>query len=144
MNQTNIKLKPEEIWYQYYQKYKGNTVTQSFINLYQFVQGKTYSEAICETVGSIMKIHIGRGRNLHPVNFGKEIFLRFNLPPLHSLTSNYIPKIVKMKLDEKTEYFRKLQFTRNEKLKYVELSASVGNFRKSEEDKTHLPISWVQ
>ena len=49
-----------------------------------------------------------------------------------------------MKLDKKTEYFRKLQFTRNEKFKYVKLSASVGNFSKCEENKTHLPISWIQ
>lgn len=91
-----------------------------------------------------MTIHHGRGRNLHPVNFAKELYLRFNLPPLHTLTSNFIPKIVKMKMEENKQYYRRLQYTRTSKLKYTEMSASVGNFRQDEESKSHLPLSWLE
>ena len=55
-------------------------VATPFVKLFQHTQVKSYSEAMCETVGSIMKIHGGQGRNLHPANFSKEIFLKFNLP----------------------------------------------------------------
>ena len=51
-----------------------------FIELFQFIMTKTFSEAIAETVGSIMKIHSGRSRNLHPTNFDKEIYIQYNLP----------------------------------------------------------------
>ena len=53
---------------------------------------KSYSEAVCETVGSIMRIHGGKGRHLHTVNFSKQIYLNYNLPPLHTLT-NFIGDI---------------------------------------------------
>ena len=41
------------------------------------------SEAICETVGSIMNQHAGKNRHLEPRYFSMEIYLRFNLGPLH-------------------------------------------------------------
>ena len=93
------KIQLEAIWKNFYQTY--NEQCPNFINLFQFVQIKTYSEAICETVGSIMNIHRGRGRNLHPVNFSKEIFLKFNLPPLHHLDKTFIPTLVKKKIEER-------------------------------------------
>ena len=40
-----------------------------FIEFFQFVQIRSMSEAICETVGSIMNIQTGSGRHLQPVNF---------------------------------------------------------------------------
>ena len=43
------------------------------------------SEAMAETVGSLMNINSGTGRQLQPVNFSVEIYLRFNLGPLPSL-----------------------------------------------------------
>ena len=55
---------------------------ENFVGLFLHIQIKSYSEALCETVGSIMKMDHGRGRNIHPVNFNKEIYLRFNLHPL--------------------------------------------------------------
>lgn len=91
-----------------------------------------------------MTIHHDRGKNVHPVNFSKELHLRFNLPPLHTLTSSYIPKIVTMKLEENKQYYRKLEYTRASQLKYVAMSASVGNFRSDEEKKSHLQLSWVE
>ena len=55
---------------------------------------RTCSEAKAKSVGSIMGIAMKRGRNTHPVNFEKEIKLRFNLPPLHILNSKFIPELV--------------------------------------------------
>ena len=84
--------RPLESLYKQFFSEKGQTqLTKSFIVLFQFVQVKSYSEAICETVGSLMKIHGGRGRNLHPINFSKELCLKFNLPPLHIMKLKFIP-----------------------------------------------------
>ena len=55
---------------------------ENFVGLFLHIQIKSYSEALCETVGSIMKMDPGRGRNIHPVNFNMEIYLRLNLHPL--------------------------------------------------------------
>ena len=62
--------------------------------MFQRVQLKTYSEAIAETVGSVMTLAQARFRKSEPVIFAKEIFLRFNLPPLHILRVIFIPTIV--------------------------------------------------
>ena len=56
---------------------------------------KSYSEAKCESIGSIMSQATAAGRNLHSTNFSKEIFLLFNLPPMHVLYEILIPKILK-------------------------------------------------
>ena len=104
---------------------------------------RTYSEAIAETVGSIMGIAVARGRNTHPVNFEKEIKLRFNLPPLHTLTHTFLPKLTD-NIMSNTEFFRKgdgnPQTLRN--LKFQTLSASIGNLRVEKEEKSHVPNSF--
>ena len=64
----------ETLWEAFWQQHHNVDAVNAFIHLFQFVQCKTFSEAICETVGSIMNIHRSRGRNLHPVNYGKELF----------------------------------------------------------------------
>ena len=46
---------------------------------------RSNSEAICETVGSIMSQHSGKNRFLTPENFSNVIVLRFNLGPMHLL-----------------------------------------------------------
>ena len=84
--------------------------------------------------------HHGRGRNVHPVNFNKEIFLHFNLPPLHIMKKNLIPKVVKYKVEiERKKFVSKTQ--RKSKLKFGVLSSSVGNFRVKEEEALHLPLA---
>ena len=110
--------------------------------MFQRVQLKTYSEAIAETVGSVMTLAQARFRNLEPVNFSKEIFLRFNLPPLHVLKLTFIPAIAR-KLMEYKEFHRRLEGTRRQgKLKYINSSASVGNFRLKEEQHSRLPVNF--
>ena len=129
----------ERIWEKFYMKYKNVDMYENFVGLFQHVQIKSYSEALCETVGSIMKMHHGRGRNVHPVNFNKEIYLRFNLPPLHIMKESLISEAVKVKLaDEKKSFI--FQTARQDKLKFGHLSSSVGNFRIREDASSHLPI----
>ena len=131
------------MWQRFYNKHQTDNDVEPFIELFQFVQIKTYSEAICETVGSIMTIHRGRGRNLHPVNFSKEIYLNFNLPPLHVLSKNFIPKIVNSKILENKKYYRKLEHSRPVKLKNIAVSSSIMNFREDEECRSHLPLKFL-
>ena len=112
----------------FYTEYKDVEVATPFVKLFQHTQVKSYSEAMFETVGSIMKIHGGQGRNLHPANFSKEIFLKFNLPPLHIMKQKLIPEVAKdLVLNEKKVFQTK---TLLKDVKFAELSASVGNFRK--------------
>ena len=131
----------ERIWELFcWTKYHEDDLYSNFIDLFEFIQIKGYSEAICETVGSIMCIHHGRGRNLHPVNLNKELFLRFNLPPMHILKKSIIPAIVREKLECEHKEFMS-QHSRKDQLKFGYLSATIGNFRQSEEKNSHIPLS---
>ena len=56
-----------------------------FIELFQCIQVRSMSEAMAGTVGSLMNINSGTGRQLQPVTFSVESYLRFNLSPLHAL-----------------------------------------------------------
>ena len=71
-----------------------------FIELFEFLEIRSISEAVVETVGSIMNINNGTGRQLQPVNLSTEICLRFNLGPLHTLTV-LIKNIVKGNFNRK-------------------------------------------
>ena len=62
---------------------------ENFVGLFLHIQIKSYSEALCETVGSIMKMDHGRGKNIHTLNFIKEIYLRFNLHPLQEVIIDF-------------------------------------------------------
>ena len=80
--------------------------------------------------------HAARGRNLLPFNFNMELFLRFNLGPLHQLDG-----LCTDILDVKPKFYhRKLDQSRLDKLVSVH-SAAVANFRKREEEKSKLPES---
>jgi hypothetical protein len=83
-----------------------------------------------------------RFRNLEPVNFAKELFLRFHLPPLHVLKMTFIPAIVE-KLLEYEEFHRRLEGTRFQgKLQFSNMSSSVGNFQVKEEMNSRLPVNY--
>ena len=81
--ERNKDLTHEKIWEKYVEKH-GNSFTE-FVDLYEDINIRTMSEAMAETVGSIMNAAISRGRNPHPFNLSIEICLRFNLPPLHNM-----------------------------------------------------------
>ena len=127
----SLETKYKSFW----ESYKDIPQTKLFIELFEFVQVKSYSEAICESIGSTMNIATASGRNLFPDNFAREVFLRFSLPPLHLLMEKMI--VLEEKKKKNKEYIRRgegiLQQTR--KFKYVELSSSIGNFRSKEHEK---------
>ena len=101
------------------------------------------SEALAETVGSVMTHHLGSGsRNkLLPKNLNCEIYVRFNLGPLH-LIDNLVKSVTKRRVDEdKVCYKRRLDGTRNDMLKGEgSCSSSVFTFRQEEVKKPHLPL----
>ena len=135
----------EQIWNEFYKKAKNDVNCKMFINLFQFCMGKTYSEAICETIGSVMSLHRGHGRNLQPVNFSNEIYLRVNLAPLHILKKQFIPEIVDLIVKKEKKVFRrKLDNTADGKRKLVSsaTSSTICNFRLKEELASHLPFAF--
>ena len=116
-------------------------LVQDFIDMFERIQIKSFSEAVCETIGSIMSIAKGKGRNCEPVNFSEEVSLCYNLPPLHILARSFIPEIVSDITDRKG-FFRVgdhgYKSIRN-RLVSNTLSASLFNLRESEENKSKLP-----
>ena len=93
------------------------------------------SEAMAETVGSIMNINIGSGRQLQPVNFSTEICLRFNLGPLHTLSG-----LIKDVIEEHSKDFFRKSLPRGMATKTSVLSAAVMTYRKKEEKNSHVPF----
>ena len=74
------------VWYKKQVKKKNSPECNGkFAALFQNIQIRSSSEAMAETVGSIMSNHIGKGRYLNPHNFSKEICLEYNLGPQVSL-----------------------------------------------------------
>ena len=113
-----------------------NEFAQFFLH-FELCRNKSYSEAICETVDSIRRIHSGKGCHLHPVNFSKDVCLNFNLPPVHTLTS-FISGLTNQKVNvEKKRFSRR---GRSDLWKYSKYSASVGNYRNRVEDESHTPV----
>ena len=129
------KLKTDEI-YQKFISRLGST-TKSFQELFEFVNIRTYSEAICETIGSIMAIAVSNGRNLQSYNLDKELFIRFNMPPYHKV-QDFISAVADdwRKRGNKQFYLKKS----GNKLKMKTLSSSLSNFRSLEEKKSHFPL----
>ena len=64
------------------------------------------SEAICETARSMMNQHCGKDRFLQPENFNIEMYLKFNLGPLH-LLDNFVKQILASESSQ--SYLRKEQ-----------------------------------
>ena len=118
----------------------GSEESKSFQNLYEFVNIRTYSEAICETIGSMMSIAVSNGRNLQPFNLDKELYIRFNLPPLHKL-KDFIKFIAKSwkEIGDKEFYIKKRKAT--SRLNLTNLSSSLANFRSKQEELSHFPVS---
>ena len=109
---------------------------EMFIDLFQNVQIRSMSEAIAESVGSMMVSHGANGRSLQPLNFSLELYLRFNLGPLH-LLNNLIQDIIQ---ERQKDYLRKCDASgRLDKLVATE-SATIFNHRKKESSKARLPI----
>ena len=137
-SQIYTPVTPEILYDSFFQIHKDNLLVLPFLNFFEFIQIKSYSEAICETIGSMMKIHGGKGRNLLSHNFSKEIYLNFKMPPLHVMKSTIISRLAKCLVEkEKKEYIRRTHMSR---WLHTNLSATVGNFRESQEKKSHTPV----
>ena len=119
-----------------------NVEFPAFAALYECLQIRIMSEAIAETVGSVMSIHSnsgGGGRHLQPENFAKEIYIRFNLCPAH-LQGPLVQAIVSRRIEEdKVYYRRKLNKTRMDML-VSEQSATIANRQQVLEQKVHMPL----
>ena len=114
---------------------------QKFALLFQNCQIRTCSEAMAETVGSIMKNHSGKGRFLNPENFNKEIYLEFNLGPPFLLGA-LADRLFDLKSKQYT-YNRKADgtlVTHFSILADVENGSAISTYRKQQEKKAHLPF----
>ena len=136
----------EELFGQFHKMYIQSEEAGEFISFFQKIQIKSFSEAIAESIGSIMKISKGKNRNLEPINFSKEIYLCFNLPPLHILKISFIPELVR-ELRKVKKFFRetaKGPASYIRKLKHHDSSASLGNYRSREESRARLPLEFFK
>ena len=100
---------------------------------------RSTSEAICETTGSMMNQHSGKNQHLNPNNFNVEIFLRFNLGPLHKL-DGLVAEIVAFnsKKSYVSEEKRISQLLSGDPAK----SNAISTFEKKDKTKSRLPESF--
>ena len=139
----NEEVSLEQAYKRFYQKYRG--LHDDFKILFEKIQLKSFSEALCETIGSQMKMALGKDRHLEPENFSKEIVIAVNLPPIHILKQKFIPELVDQLLSEKIILFNELasgplSYVNKLKSKDPNLSSSLYNHRNDEERKCKLPM----
>ena len=108
---TSKDVLDEDIWKEYWKLASVRDEMKPFVKAFEYLQIKSYSEAIAETVGSVMVMAKAKSRNCEPVNFAKEIFCRFNLPPLHICRRKMIPTIAEDLLTH-LQFHRKLERSR--------------------------------
>ena len=133
-----------EFKYQVFKKKCSDQLkARRFSLFFEWLQLKSFSEAYAETVGSIMVISTGKGKQVQRQNLGKNICLNFNLPPMHILNQEFVPEIAEEVVKTKVlRFFRKLEVMRPSLIKKLlneNLSASLHNFRKDKE-KMRLPV----
>ena len=96
-----------DIYYEKWVKECAESAKHSdFQKLWEVLMIRVTSEAICETAGSMMNQHCGKNRFLQPENFNIEMYLKFNLGPLH-LLDNFVKEILAS--DSSQSYLRKEQ-----------------------------------
>ena len=103
-----------------------------FKELWENCMIRSFFEAVRETVGSVMNQHSGRNRHLQPLYFSIEMYLRWNLGPLHFL-KNLIEDVYSR---ENKVYIRKT--TKTDKIvtkgfekKVLQLLLSTRNLKKN-------------
>ena len=113
---------------------------KEFQELWESCMIRGTSEAVCETVGSIMKIHAGRNRHLQPNYFSMEIVLRWNLGPLH-LLKTLVDDVYNR---EKKIYIRKCEIVNKIVSKDLFKSSACDSFEKKSEETSKFPASiWL-
>ena len=126
----------EKIYKLFYDSNYSNTV--AFCDFFEYVEVRSYSEAICESLGSLMGTTCSDGRNLHPCYLNEELFIRVNGPKEHQ-AGKLIKEVAEFKRENGSEYRCKTN-----RLKFEVLGAAVGNWRKKEEEKSHIPSEIFQ
>ena len=122
-------------------KESNNNSYVSFQKLWELVMIRSSSEALCETVGSIMNQHSGKNRYLEPENFSKEIVLRFNLGPMH-LLEDLVGEVLAM--DTAKFYLRKEIKIGRVVTNDLNKSSAMATFQKKNEKKSRFPNSfWI-
>jgi len=134
-------VKDEETYEAWYKEFHAKSESHTeFSRLLQNLQIRTSSEAMAETVGSILGNHVGKGRYLDESQLSKEVVLEFNLGPLH-LLHDLALKIYELRPQE--FIYRKdtsgSLATRITRLRNHEEGAAVDTFRKMGERRAHLP-----
>ena len=99
---------------------------------------RSTSEAVCETMGSLMNIHAGSNRHLQPFYYNIELYLRWNLGPLH-LLKNLVKEVYEK---EKKNYIRRTTDPNKLKTKDIAISSGIGSAQTRSEEKSHLPASF--
>ena len=132
-----------DIYYEKWVKECAESAKHSdFQKLWEVLMIRVTSEAICETAGSMMNQHCGKNRFLQPENFNIEMYLKFNLGPLH-LLDNFVKEILAS--DSSQSYLRKEQ-AKKRRLVTNDLnkSAAMETIEKRIEKKSRFPISFWQ
>ena len=100
---------------------------------------RSKSEAICETTGSMMNQQSGKNQHLNPNNFNVEMFLRFNLGPLHKL-DGLVAEI--FAFNSKKSYVREEKIISLLPSGDPAKSNAISTFEKKDETKSRLPESF--
>jgi len=123
--------------HRYYEEWaKSNTEKNlPFQNLWENVMIRSTSEAICETVGSMMAQHGAKNHSLQPKNFNIEMYLRFNLPTLHHSDGlvNEVLTFDKKRLIKGEKRIARLPS------KDITKSSTISTFEVKDETKSRLP-----
>ena len=97
---------------------------------------RSTSEAICETVGSMMAQHGAKNHSLQPKNFNIEMYLRFNLPTLHHSDVDEVLAFDKKDLQKGRKRIARLPS------KDITKSSTISTFEVKDETKSRLPKSF--
>ena len=129
--------------------YKDNVAVEDpkesnihFSDFFECLQVRSSSEAFCETVGSVMNNHIGKGRHLRPVNFNTEICLEVNLGPTY-LSEDLVKEVFAL---HKKSYLYSTDSSNNivsrYQLKAPGIGSALNTYRKRQEYKSRLPVDF--
>ena len=144
------ELDSTTLYHEIYRKwYKDNVAVTDplesnvhFSDFFECLQVRSSSEAFCETVGSVMNNHCGKGRHLRPVNFNKEICLEVNLGPTY-MCEGLVKEV--FALHKKSFIYSttsKGELASSYKLKASTTGSAINTFRKEQEKKSRLPLDF--
>ena len=138
---TGSDLDPLTNVHKYYEEWAKQSKEKDlpFKKLWENLMIRSTSEAICETLGSMMVQHGAKNRNLQPKNFNIEMYLRFNLGPLHH--SDGLVKEV-LAFDTKKTYIMTGTIASRMASKEVGKSSAISTFEEKDETKSRLPDSF--